>query len=584
MNFLLACFALGIALVLSAVSAASAQPVGKGPNMSVETFAETDAVHAGATVRVAVRVGLGEGWHVNAHTPGSDELIPTSLSVSPAAGASVGGFAYPTPLSISLQGSEETLAVYGGSGGVFVIGVKLALDANLPPGLFALDATLKYQACDTKQCYPPASTAFKIPLTVVPADQPVTPQHQEVFATMQFDAAEAAQAALAAPASPTLSEGGWRTLAAQFAIKGDAAGYLGAKDFVAFLDRVESGVAGSAKNPLAEKGLWFVVLTVVVGGLLLNLTPCVLPLIPINLGIIGAGAKAGSRSRGFLLGGTYGVGIALTYGVLGLVVILGVSKTFGAINATPWFNAAIAIIFVALALAMFDVFLIDFTRFRTKLGVKRKEGGSFVAAFLMGVISALLAGACVAPVIISTIVYAQNQYAKGQSFALFLPFLVGAGMALPWPFAGAGLSFLPKPGAWMERIKQAFGVLILLFALYYGHLAYSLFSDRYLVDKQAVQTAAQQMDNEGWLPSLSQGLAQAQQEHKPVFIDFWATWCKNCLTMNQTTFKNADVIKRLEPYVKVKCQAENPGDPATREIMEHFGVVGLPTYVVLEPN
>ena len=101
---------------------------------------------------------------------------------------------------------------------------------------------------------------------------------------------------------------------------------------------------------------------VLLGGLALNLTPCVLPMVPINLAIIGAGAQADSRHRGFLLGATYGAAMALVYGVLGLVVVL-TASSFGTINANPWFNAGIAVLFVVLGLAMFDVVNIDFSRF-----------------------------------------------------------------------------------------------------------------------------------------------------------------------------------------------------------------------------
>src|SRR5690606_21933929 len=221
-----------------------------------------------------------------------------------------------------------------------------------------------------------------------------------------------------------------------------------------------------------------------------------------------------------------------------------------------WSNLAIAILFVILALAMFDKILIDFSRFQAKFSGKRNEHGSILVAVGFGAVSALLAGACVAPIVIWVITYATDLYADGYPIALLLPFILGVGMALPWPFAGAGLSFLPKPGKWMVRVKQGFGVLILLVAAWYAKEAYGLFSERW-VDAEDVQASAQALDDEGWTPSLAQGLAIARAENRPVVIDFWATWCKSCQTMNLTTFKDPAVIDRLEDYVKVKYQAED---------------------------
>lgn len=578
---------MGVLLVVASMSAGG-QFGPSGPSVSVEGLLSTDGPHAGDTLRIAARVTLDEGWHVNAHEPLDKFLIPTILELKPPEGMTLREMVYPEPEPIALEGTSETLAAYGAE---FVVGIEVALAESLQPGAYELKGDLRYQACDTKQCLPPKSVAVTIPITVAPGAQPGRPQHQAVFAAIPFGtsgpseepAGVTAVPAEDAPVEPITND--WRALAAGFTVTGRETGYLGVAGFLTFLDSVERGAPRDPAGPFAGKGLWLVLLSVIGGGLLLNLTPCVLPLIPINLAIIGAGAKASSRTRGFLLGATYGAGIALAYGVLGLVVILGVSSTFGAINATPWFNGAIAVIFVILALAMFDVFLIDFTRFQSTIGLA-KGGGGFVVAFSMGVIAALLAGACVAPVIISAIVYAQDQYAKGAPAALLLPFLVGVGMALPWPFAGAGLSFLPKPGKWMVRVKYAFGVLILGFALYYGHLSYSLFSNRYLGDPEATQAAISQMDEQGWQSLLVTGLDQARQEGKPILVDFWATWCKNCLTMNKTTFKDPEVVARLEGYVKVKYQAENPADPATQAVLEYFGVTGLPTYVVLsgEPN
>jgi thioredoxin:protein disulfide reductase len=155
--------------------------------------------------------------------------------------------------------------------------------------------------------------------------------------------------------------------------------------------------------------------------------------------------------------------MAVVYGALGLLVVL-TAGTFGTINASPWFNAGIAALFIILGLAMFDVLEIDFSRFSS--GFHDRDRGSFALAFTMGAVAALLAGACVAPVVIQVVLFSSSMYASGTRLALALPFFLGVGMALPWPIAGAGLSRLPKPGPWMVRVKQAFGVLILGTAVY----------------------------------------------------------------------------------------------------------------------
>jgi thiol:disulfide interchange protein len=257
--------------------------------------------------------------------------------------------------------------------------------------------------------------------------------------------------------------------------------------------------------------------------------------------------------------------------------------TFGAINASPWFNVAVAAVFVVLALAMFDVIAIDFSRFSARFRLGGRSRGTFLVAFGMGAVAALLAGACVAPVVIQVIVFSSDLYASGTTAALALPFLLGIGMAMPWPLAGAGLSALPKPGPWMVRVKQAFGIVILATALYYGYLGYSLFADRW-VNASEVAASVEEKLKEGWYASLADGLATAQREQKPVLVDLWATWCKNCLVMDRTTLADPAITAALADYVKIKFQAEDPDEAAVKEVMRWFGAIGLPTYVVLKPS
>ena len=165
----------------------------------------------------------------------------------------------------------------------------------------------------------------------------------------------------------------------------------------------------------------------------------------------------------------------------------------------------------------------------------------------------------------------------GTTVALALPLLLGLGMALPWPFAGAGLAALPKPGAWMVRVKQILGIAILATAVYYGYEAVGLFRNRSAVVPGGVSS----LRADGWYDSLPEGLAIAARDRKPVLIDMWATWCKNCVVMDSTTFKDPAVIAALDGYVKIKFQAEDMEQGDAKRLLDRFESFGLPTYAIL---
>ncbi|NQU42935.1 thioredoxin family protein, partial [bacterium] len=426
----------------------------------------------------------------------------------------------------------------------------------LPEGGTSLTVTVSYQGCDETLCYAPARKTYMLSL---PDDArarllSVTPQAEIPPGNKIGDE----------DATP---ESAWEDLAGGFRVMGYLAGFVKPEPFLEFIDGARTGEeeAGGLAGRIGRAGLLASLLLILVGGILLNLTPCVLPMIPINIAIIGAGAQAGSRLRGFLLGGAYGLGIAFTYGVLGLLVVLLPAFRFGTLNSAPWFNFTIAVLFVLLGLAMLGVFNIDFTRFRSGTPGGPSRRGKFFLALFMGSVAALLAGACVAPVVIAVLVLAGDLYTEGHRAALALPLMLGVGMGLPWPFAGAGLSFLPKPGRWMTWVKIAFAVFIFVMAGYYGWTGLKLAKGR-ASDAEAVQLARAQEEqvSEGdWHDSLPKALEQARRQNKAVFIDFWATWCKNCLVMNRVTFSDPSVQSALEPFVKVKIQAERFDDPAT---------------------
>jgi thiol:disulfide interchange protein DsbD len=551
------------------------------PRAEVTPLIERAGVHAGDAVRVALKVSLPEGLHTQSNRPRDPLLIPTELSVDAPAGVTVDEIVWPPSTDLNQAGQDKPLAVFERE---FVVGVQLSLAAAQADDL-TLPAKLRYQACDANLCYPPQSAEFVWRVHILPVSDAKPPVDRAVagaFAGIAFGRGEkGGQSAIRIPQSAIGNPQSDDALAklSEFTVLGTSGGYLGSGEFLTFIHNAETGVR--PRGMFEGRGPLMILVLVLLGGLALNLTPCVLPMIPINLAIIGAGAQAQSRGRGFLLGSAYGGAMAIVYGALGLLVIL-TAGTFGTINASPWFNAAIAILFVVLGLAMFDVLLIDFSKYSSRFNAGAGRG-TVLLAFSMGAVAALLAGACVAPVVIQVVLFSSNLYATGTKVALALPFFLGLGMAIPWPIAGAGLAALPKPGMWMVRVKQAFGVVILATAAYYGYEAYSIMSNRW-VNAADVKSSVEEQLKAGWHASLSEGLDTAQREQKPVLIDMWATWCKNCLTMDKTTLNNASVQSALAGYVKIKYQAEDPDQQPAKSVMQKFDAVGLPTYVILRPR
>lgn len=333
-----------------------------------------------------------------------------------------------------------------------------------------------------------------------------------------------------------------------------AQGYMDADEFVAFLNG--EGAAGAPGGTLAGKGMWLVLVLVLLGGLAMNLTPCVLPMVPINLMVIGK-----SAARGIW----YGAGIATSYGALGVLASVG-GMAFGEIQGSAWFNGIVAVVFALLALALFDVFFIDLSRFRKLDGAAEKRAKApLVFAFSMGALSAVLAGACVAPILISVLLLTADLFAKGNWAALGLPFVMGVGMALPWPFVGAGMQVLPKPGAWMKKVNKAFGVVVLGFAAWYAYLAFAG-ADAGLAS--------------GAFDTTPKTFEKALEEAKrPVLVDCWASWCKNCSAMERGTLRDPKVLAALREYTVIRLQAEDIRE--LKALRGFEGVLGLPAFLIV---
>ena len=314
--------------------------------------------------------------------------------------------------------------------------------------------------------------------------------------------------------------------------------------------------------PPVPRSFWFMLLAALAGGFLLNLTPCVLPMIPVNLAIIGASGGSGGFRRGLL----YGVGMALAYGILGiLAAFAGVG--FGSFNASPLFNCAVGVVLILLSLAMAGALRFDLTRFLPRFS-GRFSGAA--APLFMGALAALLAGACVAPAVAGVLVYTAQAVTEGRYYAAIIPFALGVGMAIPWPLAGAGLAVLPKPGKFMAAVKYLFAAAIFLAGAYYVMLGIRLASPpAFPADGEAALEAAR---------------TEAMRTKRPILVKFTASWCKNCAVMERGALADPRVKQALEDeVVAVTFPVADPPEPRIAAMLKAWGVPGFPALVLLEP-
>ncbi|WP_456393458.1 protein-disulfide reductase DsbD [Nitratifractor sp.] len=233
-----------------------------------------------------------------------------------------------------------------------------------------------------------------------------------------------------------------------------------------------AGEGNSAKiaQALAKEGILFVLLLFFVAGLLLALTPCILPMIPILSSILvkQAGKEGGvSRSTSFLISLVYVTAMAATYALIGIVAgLLGFDLQAHLNN--PWVIIPLAGLFVALALSLFGYYELGLPaswQSRLSRASDEAQGKGLLGTAVMGALSALIVGTCTAPVISGAIIFISS---TGDAVLGGLSlFVMGIGAGMPLLLMGAGADkLIPKPGGWMTRVSQIFGVVMLAMALY----------------------------------------------------------------------------------------------------------------------
>lgn len=464
--------------------------------------------------------------------------------------------------------------------------VEVPLGFN--PGDYVIKAQLTYQACTKEFCLFPKKKMVEVPLKILPSLAEV-------------------EAGAPPPQIATLSQ--------------------------------EPPSRDDFQNALA-KGTLATFFFVFVVGFLTSLTPCVYPMIPITLAVLGARAEKNSPLKNFSYALIYVLGLALTYAVLG-VIAASTGGLFGSLLGNPWVVGSIALLFAAMGLSLLGLYEIQAPAFiRNRLGAGRLAQ-NYSGAFATGLIAGIVASPCVGPVLVGILAYiAQTQ---DRSFGFILLFTFAFGMGLPFlalGFSSSLLAHLPKAGPWMNGIKSFFGVVMIGMAFYYlkpvtpswffhlslglsliagashfgafdsvanlgfpaklrkGLMIAALLAGAWLTAGEVLKffgvnlpgthlqersQAVSPVQGMNWQPYSETLLEEATSQGRPVIIDFWAEWCEACNVMEATTLVDPKVVELGRSFTLLKVDG-TVETPELKKVLSRFKVFGFPTYLFIDKN
>lgn len=580
------------------------------------------AVPPGHDLVLAVVFDQQPGWHIHTQAPvvppelgDADNYIRTSVTPTVAAGVPLephAGFTqWPDPVEIDVAflGEPVKYGVFDGRATAF-LPVKVRQDAA--PGEYAVEVMVVYQACDDKTCKAPVGyydfetgepidgQVVTVPITVEPLDQ---------------------------LAGDTLTAEQRGRLDAQFA-DFDASVWEKINAGVRPSEAVQFGLFGWDFE-IDPQGVGFVLLLVVAafGGFLLNLTPCVLPVIPIK--IMSLSQSAGSRGKTLLLG------VAMAVGVVGFWLAIGGAiafvSGFGAINELfqrTWFTIGVGVVIAVMAVGMCGLFAVRLPRF--VYGVSPKHD-SVLGSVGFGVMTAVLSTPCTAPFMGSAAAWATKQ---PPALTLLTFATIGGGMALPYVVLAAFpalVNRMPRTGPASELIKQVMGLLMLAAAAYFLGVGFSAATNTppdppsvlywwavaalvaaaggWLVYKTwritgspikrvvwtvvglggiALAVAGGRTLTDGgpidWVYYTPERFEQAVADDQIVILDFTAEWCLNCKTMEQAVLYS-DRVASLQQDADVtfmKVDITSKANVAGKQKLADVGRVAIPALVIFD--
>ena len=657
-----------LALLFAASQPLHAQIHGGRKLVEAALVADTTAIVPGQPFRLGLLLRMAPGWHTYWENPG-DSGLPTTFDPKLPDKFAVGPVVWPLPKRIVEPGDIQ---VYAYKGEVLLVRT-ITPPAEIDAPEITIDAKSTWLVCEAI-CIPgKAEVQLKLPVAAT-----AEPANADLFASFgrSVPSSEPPPFEITWTSTPT----GWnlgirnansagRADFLPFADEKHPVGHTAARDLVGGAADLAVPVAGSApvrgivvlengdrrgwivsSSPGASRavtkssGLWTYLLFGFLGGFILNLMPCVLPVI--SLKIFGFMRQAGdSRANIFKHGLAFTAGIFLWFLGLAAVIIAlksaGHEVTWAFQFQNPWFNFVIGAVVFVFALNLFGVFEIVLPG-RAAQGIAEAGGhGGLAGSFAQGILATLLATPCTAPFLGTALGFAFSQ-TSAVILAMFAS--IAAGMAFPYLLLSAQpgwMKFLPKPGAWMERLKQFMGfplIATLLWLLYvigqqrgteaviwassaylclalavwlYGAFLGPLSSPRgktfaalgiilslllglgYFAGNlfaRAAATAPEKSasvpaDGMPWVPYSETELQRLLAEGKPVFLDFTADWCITCKFNMRTAIDTKAVREAFAARGIVPMLADwTNSNPEITAKLAQFDRVGVPFYLFYPPG
>jgi len=554
-------FALLLALQFAPVLAQEQNPI-----LNIKAVLSANGVPAGETFEIAVLVTILEPWHINSNKPLDEFTLPTELRLQTSDAFKITEIEYPSHKLKKLEFSDEDLALYDDE---TIIRLKGRAAAGVA-GEFSVNGSVYYQGCNDAICLAPQETPFAVRVPVLDSAQAVEPANSQYFIT------------------------GETTL-------------VSAKSKSKTFDLQKS---------FSRRGAVLTFLLIFLGGLGLNLTPCVYPLIPITISYFG-GQTEGKKNKRIIMAVLYVLGMATVNSLLGTLAALS-GGLLGSVMANPIVLIVIAAILVLLSLSMFGVYEFTLPSFMMRLGGSSQSG--YPGALFMGLTMGIVAAPCIGPFVIGLLTYVALVGSPLLGFSLF--FTVSLGMGLPYlflAFFSSKIGSLPKAGDWMVAMRIIMGFVLVGMAFYFLHpiipdRVYDLVFPLYLVltgaylillnksgqsnrlfdvIKKVLAIAtliagAWLMKPEGeaiegivWQPYEESQMQAALQTPMPVILDFAAEWCIPCREMEELTFTDDVVIALSKDFALFKVDLTTAPNGQILELKDRLEVRGVPTIIFL---